>query len=89
MCGDRTVAEDGSTFGPDPNVLAPYEIMICQNACDHALQTDCLSVAEHAACRTQCASTPSAKRTSYSSCEQSSFGNCPRSHDCLALFVKD
>lgn len=89
-CGNGTIGEeDGSTFGPDPNVIDPYEIMICQNACDTALGSDCLNVSEHAACRTQCATASSDKRNSYASCQESSFGNCPKSHDCFTLFVKD
>ncbi|MDB4942547.1 MAG: hypothetical protein JWP97_2081 [Labilithrix sp.] len=84
---DASTAPDQPFDAGDP--LAPSEIAECQSACDHVLTFSCMTAAEHATCRELCATSPHAKRTSFSSCAFSGGVDCSTEQSCYGVFVGD
>ena len=85
LCGN------GNSLTPSDagDAFAIYEISICQNGCDIALQNRCASASEHTECRDLCASMSSARRNAYAACAESASNDCSRQFDCLAELAKD
>jgi hypothetical protein len=92
-CGDPTGGSSGgtssggtSTSGGPPDAGDTFAIQQCQSACDNLNFFSCIDAATHSTCRDTCTSAAASKRDTFTSCVNTSGGDCTKGQDCYAQF---
>ncbi len=88
-CGGVTGAP-GATPPVNVGDAGGFDLSIvrCEAECDSINLFECASAEAHASCRAKCTSAAAPKRDTFTSCGQSSSGDCERKKGCLDAFLK-